>query len=50
MNEELNSLNVQVEEFKKIEESKVSSSHNSEVTKCMRDAAVQFSYMTPLSG
>ena len=40
-------LNVQMEEFKKIEKLKISSSHDSEVIKYKRDVAVQFSYMKP---
>ena len=43
-------LKVQFEEFKKIEELKISSSHDSEVIKYQRDAAVQFSYMIPVTG
>ena len=43
-------LKVQFEEFKKIEELKISSSHDSEVIKYQRDAAVQFSYMVPVTG
>ena len=41
---------VQIEEFKKIEELRISSSHDSEVIKYQRDAAVQFSYMVPVTG
>ena len=40
-------LKVQMEEFKKIEELRISSSHDSEFVKYQRDAAVQFSYMIP---
>ena len=43
-------LKVQIEEFKKIEELRISSSHDSEVIKYQRDAAVQFSYMIPVTG
>ena len=43
-------LKVQFEEFKKIEELRISSSHDSEVIKYQRDAAVQFSYMVPVTG
>ena len=40
----------QLEEFRKIEELRISSSHDSEVIKYQRDAAVQFSYMIPVTG
>ena len=50
METKLNSLNLQMEEFKKIEELRISSSHDSEVIKYHRDAAVQFSYMIPVTG
>ena len=50
METKLNSLNLQMEEFKKIEELRISSSHDSEVIKYQRDAAVQFSYMIPVTG
>ena len=43
-------LKVQIEEFKKIEELRISSSHDSEVIKYRRDVAVQFSYMIPVTG
>ena len=43
-------LKVQMEEFKKIDELRISSSHDSEVIKYQRDAAVQFSYMIPVTG
>ena len=43
-------LKVEIEEFKKIEELRISSSHDSEVIKYQRDAAVQFSYMIPVTG
>ena len=43
-------LKVQMEEFRKIEELRISSSHDSEVIKYQRDAAVQFSYMIPVTG
>ena len=43
-------LKVEMEEFKKIEELRISSSHDSEVIKYQRDAAVQFSYMIPVTG
>ena len=43
-------LKVEMEEFKKIEELRISSSHDSEVIKYHRDAAVQFSYMIPVTG
>ena len=43
-------LKVEMEEFKKIEELRVSSLHYSEVIKYQRDAAVQFSYMIPVTG
>ena len=43
-------LKVEMEEFKKIEELRISSSHDSEVIKYQRDAAVQFSYMVPVTG
>ena len=42
-------LKVQMEEFRKIEELRISS-HDSEVIKYHRDAAVQFSYMIPVTG
>ena len=43
-------LKVEMEEFKKIKELRISSSHDSEVIKHQRDAAVQFSYMIPVTG
>ena len=43
-------LKVEMEEFKKIEELGISSSHDSEVIKYHRDVAVQFSYMIPVTG
>ena len=43
-------LKVEMEEFKKSEELRISSSHDSEVIKYQRDAAVQFSYMVPVTG
>ena len=43
-------LKVEMEEFKKIDEWRISSSHDSEVIKYQRDAAVQFSYMIPVTG
>ena len=43
-------LKVEMKEFKKIEELRISSSHDSEVIKYHRDAAVQFSYMIPVTG
>ena len=43
-------LKVEMEEFKKIEELRISSSRDSEVIKYQRDAAVQFSYMIPVTG
>ena len=43
-------LKVQIEAFQKIEELRISSSHDSEVIKYHRDAAVQFSYMIPVTG
>ena len=42
-------MKVQIEEFKKIDELRISS-HDSEVIKHQRDAAVQFSYMIPVTG
>ena len=52
--EELQSMlkkqNSELEEFMKIEELRISSSHDSEVIKYQRDAAVQFSYMIPVTG
>ena len=43
-------LKVEMEEFKKIEELRISSSQDSEVIKYQRDVAVQFSYMIPVTG
>ena len=43
-------LKVEMEEFRNIEELRISSSHDSEVIKYQRDAAVQFSYMIPVTG
>ena len=40
-------LKVQMEEFRKIEELRISSSRDSEVIKYQRDAAVQFSSIGP---
>ena len=48
--DETKQLKVEMEEFKKIEELRISSSHDSEVIKYHRDAAVQFSYMIPVTG
>ena len=48
--DQIKELKEQVEEFKKIEELRISSLHGSEVIKYQRDAAVQFSYMIPVSG
>ena len=48
--DQMKQLIVQMEEFKKIEELRMSSSHDSEVIKYHRDAAVQFSYMIPVTG
>ena len=48
--DQMRQLKVQMEEFKKIEELRISSSHDSEVIKYHRDAAVQFSYMIPVTG
>ena len=50
METKLKSLNLQMEEFKKIEELRISSSHDSEVIKYQRDATVQFNYMVPVTG
>ena len=47
METKLKSLNLQMEEFKRIEDVKIFSSHDSEVIKYQRNAAVQFSYMVP---
>ena len=46
----LNKQNSELEEFKKIEELRISSTHDSEVIKYQRDAAVRFSYMIPVTG
>ena len=48
--DQMKQLKVQMEEFKKLEELRISSSHDSEVIKYHRDAAVQFSYMIPVTG
>ena len=47
METKLKSLNLQMEEFKKIEDVKIFSSYDSEVIKYQRDAAAQLSYMVP---
>ena len=47
METKLKSLNLQMEEFKKIEDMKIFSSHDSEVIKYQRDAAAQLSYLVP---
>ena len=47
METKLKSLNLQVEDFKRIEDVRISSSHDSEVIKYHRDAAAQLSYMVP---
>ena len=47
--DETKQLKAQFEEFKKIDELRISS-HDSEVIKYQRDAAVQFSYMIPVTG
>ena len=43
-------LNLQMEEFKKIEELRMSSSHDSEVIKYHKHVGVQFNYIVPVSG
>ena len=48
--DQMKQLKVEIEEFKKIEELRISCSHDSEVIKYHRDAAVQFSYMIPVTG
>ena len=50
METKLNSLNLQLEEFKKIEELRISSSRDSEVIKYHKDVGVQFNYIVPVSG
>ena len=45
--DEIKQLKVQIEEFRKIKELRISSSHDSEVVMYQRDAAVQLSYMVP---
>ena len=50
METKLNSMNLQLEEFKKIEELKISSSHDSEVIKYHKHVGVQFNYIVPVSG
>ena len=50
METKLNSLNLQLEEFKKIVELRISSSHDSEVIKYHTDVGVQFNYIVPVSG
>ena len=50
METKLNSLNLQLEELKKIEELWISSSHDSEVIKYHKDVGVQFNYIVPVSG
>ena len=47
METKLKSLNLQVEEFKRIEDVKIFSSHDSEVIKYQRAAAAQLSCMIP---
>ena len=47
METKLKSFNLQVEVIKKIEDGKISSSHDSEFIKYQRDAAAQLSYMVP---
>ena len=49
METKLNSINLQLEEFKKIEELRISSSHDSEVIKHHKHG-VQFNYIVPVSG
>ena len=48
METKLNSLNLQLEEFKKIVELRISSSHDSEVMKYHKHIRVQ--YIEPISG
>ena len=49
--EELQSmLEIEKDQTKQIDEMRISSSHDSEVIKYQRDAAVQFSYMIPVTG
>ena len=50
MERKLNSLNLQLEDFKKIKELRISSSHDSEVMKHHKDVGVQFNYIVPVSG
>ena len=50
METKLNSLNLQLEEFKKIVELRISSSHDSEVIKYHKDVGVQLNYIVPVSG
>ena len=50
MEMKLNSMNLQLEEFKKIEELRISSSRDSEVIKYHKDVGVQFNYIVPVSG
>ena len=50
MEMKLNSLNLQLEDFKKIEQLMISSSHDSEVIKYHNDVGVQFNYIVPISG
>ena len=50
METKLNSLNLQLEEFKKIVELRISSSHDSEVIKYHKHVGVQFNYIVPVSG
>ena len=47
METKLKSLNSQMEEFNRIEDVKIFSSHDSEVFKYQRDAAAQLSCMIP---
>ena len=50
METKLNALNLQLEEFKKIEELRISSSHDSDFIKYHKDVGVQFNYIVPVSG
>ena len=50
MEMKLNSLNLELKEFKKIEELRISSSHDSEVIKYHKNVGVQFNYTVPVSG
>ena len=50
METKLNSMNLQLEEFKTIQKLRLSSAHDSEVIEYHKHVGVQFNYVVPVSG